>query len=577
MGGEPLGLLEDQLQRNEDQGARSRMIGPDWTETTGTDTPQLSAAALRWFNDLSAHGILMTDAQLNIRGWNQWLEARTGRPAQEMIGKNLLEVYPDLVGRRLDEYYKDAVAGQVRVISQRLHGFLIPIPNTGAASFEHMQQSARIAPLIDGERVIGTISVIEDVTERVDREDELVNLLGREKAARAEAEAANRAKDEFLATVSHELRTPLHSISGWVQILSTGKLDEEASAHAFEAIQRAAKAQTRLIEDILDASRIITGKLHLEIRPVDLATIIQGALDTVQPVAEVKGIEITTDFDPRGGLVSGDSARLQQVVWNLLSNAIKFTPRGGRVRVSLACDESHVELRVVDTGQGINAAFLPFVYDRFRQANNTSARKHGGLGLGLAIVRHLVEMHGGTVLAESPGEGLGSTFSLRLPLMIAKRADETNRDGQNESQAGDVPRLNGVRVLIVDDERDAREMLCVMLEQRGVEARMAGSASEAFRTLQAWKPDVLVSDVGMPGEDGYALIAKVRALTPELGGHVPAVALTGYAGPEDSQRLTSAGYNICVAKPVEFAELVRTVASLTGHSAAKTAHSDPDH
>jgi signal transduction histidine kinase/ActR/RegA family two-component response regulator len=461
------------------------------------------------------------------------------------------------------------------VISQKLHRFLIPMPNTGRASFEHMQQSARIAPLIDRERVIGTITVIEDVTERVDREDELVRLLGREKAARAEAEAANRAKDEFLATVSHELRTPLHSISGWVQILSTGKLDDEASAHAFEAIQRAAKAQTRLIEDILDASRIITGKLHLEIRPVDLATIVQEALDTVRPVAGVKAIEITAEFDPRGGLVSGDSARLQQVVWNLLSNAIKFTPRGGRVSVSLKCEESHVELRVVDTGQGINPAFLPFVYDRFRQANNTSARKHGGLGLGLAIVRHLVEMHGGTVQADSQGEGLGSSFSVRLPLMIAKRADEGDRDAQNEAQ--DIPRLNGVRVLIVDDERDAREMLCVMLEQRGVEAQTVGSASEAFKMLQAWKPDVLVSDVGMPGEDGYALIAKVRALAPELGGRVPAVALTGYAGPEDSQRLTSAGYNICVAKPVEFAELVRTVASLTGRSAAKTARLDPEH
>jgi PAS domain S-box-containing protein len=549
------------------------MIGPDWTETAGTNASRLSAAAFRWFNDLSPQGILMTDAQLNIRGWNQWLEARTGRTAEEMIGKNLLEAYPDLVGRRLDEYYNDALAGQIRVISQKLHRFLIPMPNTGRASFEHMQQSARIAPLIDRERVIGTITVIEDVTERVDREDELVSLLGREKAARAEAEAANRAKDEFLATVSHELRTPLHSISGWVQILSTGKLDEEASAHAFEAIQRAAKAQTRLIEDILDASRIITGKLHLEIRPVDLATIVQEALDTVRPVAGVKAIEITAEFDPRGGLVSGDSARLQQVVWNLLSNAIKFTPRAGRVSVSLQCEESHVELRVVDTGQGINPAFLPFVYDRFRQANNTSARKHGGLGLGLAIVRHLVEMHGGTVQADSQGEGLGSTFSVRLPLMIAKRADEADRDAQNESQ--DIPRLNGIRVLIVDDERDAREMLCVMLEQRGVEAQTADSASEAFKILQAWKPDVLLSDVGMPGEDGYALIAKVRALAPELGGRVPAVALTGYAGPEDSQRLTSAGYNICVAKPVEFAELLRTVASLTGRSAAKTANSDP--
>lgn len=534
---------------------------------------QLNAAALRWFNDLSAQGILITDSELNIRGWNNWLESHTGHRATKIIGQNLLDVYPDLVKRGLDEYYTDALAGQVRVISQRLHGYILPLPpGSEDMSLIHMQQSARIAPLIEGERVIGTITMIEDVTERVAREDQLVRLLAREKAARAEAEAANRAKDEFLATVSHELRTPLNSILGWVQILRSHKLDSQGLEHGLEAVERSARAQTSLIEDILDASRIITGKLHLDVRPVDLVAVVEEALDIVRPAAEAKAIKLQATLPPLGGLVSGDANRLQQLVWNLLSNAIKFTPREGQVEIRLERIGSEIEISVKDTGQGISADFLPFVFDRFRQANSTSSRQHGGLGLGLAIVRHLVEMHGGTVHADSDGEGRGATFTVRLPLIkIGKPADSAGRENPanaefarvETSNASDhAPTLSGVRVLVVDDESDAREMLNVMLLHRGVDVRTVASVAEALKMLEEWRPDVLVSDIGMPNEDGYSLIGRVRSLELERGGQTPAVALTGYAGPANTRRLLSAGYQVCVAKPVDFAELADVLGQL---------------
>ncbi|MFY9558314.1 MAG: ATP-binding protein [Blastocatellia bacterium] len=547
------------------QGANSFQMGAG-TDNLGKKGNAVVRAAWRWFNELSAQGILLTDAELNIRGWNQWLESHTGQTAAAIIGRNLLDIYPDLITRQLDGYYKDALAGQIRVISQRLHGYLLAMPSVpGDASFEQMQQSARIAPLIEGERIIGTITVIEDVTERVEREDQLVRLLGREKAARAEAETANRAKDEFLATVSHELRTPLNSISGWVQLLRNGKLEGKDSKHALDAIQRGVTAQTRLIEDILDASRIITGKLHLDFGPVDLVSVIDAALDTVRPAAVLKQVELVEDLNRRCGLVSGDPNRLQQVVCNLLSNSIKFTPNGGRIEIVLERVGSQAEIRLKDTGQGIDPAFLPYVFDRFRQANSTSARKHGGLGLGLAIVRYLVEMHGGKVHATSDGEGLGSTFTVRLPVMeIAQSGDPRDLAGVESEDRDSLAGPVGVRLLIVDDEPDAREMLHVMFEQHGFETRTAATAREALEVLDEWVPDVLVSDIGMPSEDGYALIGKVRALEPERGGHIPAVALTGYAGSEDRQRLLSAGYQICVAKPADFAELTRTVVGLAG-------------
>ncbi|MFL6213127.1 MAG: ATP-binding protein [Blastocatellia bacterium] len=544
-------------------------------------------AALRWFNDLSAQGIIITDAELNIRSWNHWLETHSGLSAAEMIGRNLLAAYPDLVSRRLDEYYRDALAGQVRILSQRLHGYLLPLPPEAPdVPFKQMQQSANIAPLIEADQIIGTITIINDVTERVAREETLVRLLESEKNARAEAEAANRAKDEFLATVSHELRTPLNAILGWVQILKSERVKQESTGHAMETIERNAKAQKKLIDDILDASRIITGKLRLDVRPLDLATVIAETVDTVRPAAAGKSIELDLALDANAGWINGDPNRLQQIVWNLLSNAIKFTPEHGRVKVRLQRADQKVELTISDTGQGISTEFLPHVFDRFRQANSTTTRRHGGLGLGLSIVRHLVELHGGTVQADSDGEGRGATFTLKLPLIpapataekataqgAAQGADQGAAQTADAARAtanrppADFPKLTNIRVLIVEDESDAREMLNVILSQCGAEVKTAATSREALEVLSAWLPEVLVSDIGMPDEDGYSLINQVRSLEPERGGGIPAVALTGYGGPDDRRRLLSAGYQVHITKPVEVTELAAVIARLAGRNA----------
>ena len=547
--------------------------------------------ALHWMNDLSVQGIFITDAELTIRGWNHWLEARSGRSASEMIGRNLFDVFPDLIGRGLDKYYKDAVAGQVMVLSHRLHRYLIEMPSqVDDQSFTQMQQSARIAPLVEGDRIIGTITIIDDVTERIAHEQQLVRLLAREQTARKEAETANRAKDEFLATVSHELRTPLNAIAGWVQILRKNVSDAESFAHGIEIIDRNVKMQTKIIEDILDVSRIITGKLNFDVTPVNLVPVIEAALESVRLAAEVKAIQIQTVFNDTASLVSGDPNRLQQIVWNLVSNAIKFTPKAGTVSVRLERAGSQAEITVSDTGKGISAEFLPFVFDRFRQADSTSTRHHSGLGLGLAIVRHLVELHGGTVHATSEGEEQGATFTVRLPLLVsrytedflagnAKQLSGDNREpslaAESEPISIDATKLDGLRVLIVDDEADAREMLQVMLTQFGAEVKVSGSAKETLKVLECWLPEILVSDIGMPDEDGYALIQKVRELVPESGGQIPAIALTGYAMPEDRERLLSAGYQAHLSKPVELAELVNIIVSLAGR-AGESCYALPD-
>ena len=538
----------------------------------------LNDAALRWMNDLSAQGIFMTDAELTIRWWNHWLESRSNRTSAEMIGQNLLDLYPDLAERGLDKYYKDALEGQIKLLSQRLHHYLLPMaPQGDETSFKMMQQSARIAPLVEGDRVIGTITVIDDVTERISRENQLMRLLSREQAARKEAEMANRTKDQFLATVSHELRTPLNAISGWVQLLIKRDVDPQFLAHGLEVVDRNVRMQTKIIEDILDVSRIITGKLSLSVTQVNLVSVIEAALDALRLAADAKGIRLEWALDPDSGPVSGDPARLQQVVWNLISNAIKFTPRGGVVNVRLARAESQVEIVVSDTGKGISNDFLPFVFERFRQADSSSTRHHSGLGLGLAIVRHLVEMHGGTVSAASEGEGRGATFILRLPIMAVRRTEDTvpqsnsNRSGNDTESvfsgrsnlSDDKAKLSDIRVLIVDDEADARELLEVILLQFGAEVKGATSVQQALEILECWKPDAIVSDVGMPNEDGYSLIQKVRMLEPARGGLTPAIALTGYGRPEDRLQLLSAGYQIHLSKPVEMRQLIDSIASLT--------------
>jgi signal transduction histidine kinase/DNA-binding response OmpR family regulator len=389
-------------------------------------------------------------------------------------------------------------------------------------------------------------------------------LLLREKQARSEAETANRLKDEFLATVSHELRTPLNSILGWSQLMRTETLDGEGRARALDTIERNTKSLAQIIDDLLDVSRIISGKLRLEARPIDLARVIEAALDAIRPAADAKSIGLHVSVDSKAR-VSGDPNRLQQVAWNLLSNAIKFTPAGGSVAVRLERRSSNARITVTDNGEGIAEEFLPYVFDRFRQADSTFARMHGGLGLGLAIVRHLVEMHGGTVQAESAGRGKGATFTVTFPLVAVSTGALKTAPGVERSQE-DSRQLAGLRVMVVDDERDARELLVAMLEQRGAAVIAAGSVAEALMTLDGMTngsmPDVLISDIGMPAEDGFEFIRKVRAMAPDRGGRIPAIALTAYARAEDRARALEAGFERHLAKPVEPATLASAVANL---------------
>jgi PAS domain S-box-containing protein len=383
-----------------------------------------------------------------------------------------------------------------------------------------------------------------------------------------QAQEANRLKDEFLATLSHELRTPLNAIVGWAHLLRSGELDPTASQRAIETIERNAKAQTQLISDILDVSRIISGKLRLEVRPVDVPPVIEAALDSVRPAADAKGISVDAFVEPTIGPVSGDPDRLQQVVWNLLSNAIKFTPRGGRVQVRLHRRGGQIEVLVSDTGAGISTEFLPHVFERFRQADASSTRRHGGLGIGLSIVKHLVELHGGTVQATSEGPGRGATFGVRLPALGAEAPDlehdRRRRSGEAEGASATLPSLEGVRVLAVDDEDSARDLIAAILTRRGAQVRTVASATEAIAAFESFAPDVVVSDIEMPGENGYSLIRRIRALPPERGGNTPAAALTAYARMEDRMRVLVSGFQLHISKPVDPSELVAVVASLTG-------------
>jgi PAS domain S-box-containing protein len=428
-------------------------------------------------------------------------------------------------------------------------------------------------PVFDSEgRVTGIVGISRDITERK-RALEAGIELAREQAARAEAERANRLKDEFLATLSHELRTPLTAILGWARMLSDGFVREEMRSDALGIIYRNARSQAQLIDDLLDVSRIITGKLRIEVRPVDLAPVVEAAVAVVRPAASAKRVQLQTVFEPGTGLIAGDPERLQQVVWNLLSNAVKFTPNGGRVQVRLGRVNSRVEVAVSDTGAGIAPEFLPHVFDRFRQADMGTTRRHGGLGLGLAIVRHIVELHGGAVAAESAGEGLGTTFRVTLPVMAPSEADSaaagvvaapTSFGAPDASPT--LPALDGVKVLAVDDEPHGRALITEVLRRCGAEVVAVSSAREALEVLQAWRPHVLLSDIGMPGIDGYMLIRRVRELPEEQGGRTPAAALTAYAGAEDRARSLTSGYQLHVAKPVEPAELAAVVASLAGRA-----------
>jgi CheY-like chemotaxis protein/nitrogen-specific signal transduction histidine kinase len=396
-------------------------------------------------------------------------------------------------------------------------------------------------------------------------------LLEAERAARGEAERMNLLKDEFLATLSHELRTPLNGILGWSQLLSMGGLSGEESDEGLQAIERNARAQTQLIDDLLDMSRIISGKIRLDVQWTELAAVVEAAIESVRPSADAKGILLRKIVDPLAGPVAGDPTRLQQVVWNLLTNAIKFTPKGGKVDVLLARVNSHLELTVRDTGIGIKPEFLPVAFERFRQADGSTTRAYGGLGLGLSIVKHLVELHGGTVQAKSPGEGQGATFIVSLPLAPFRSGESREHPATPKAGPVDCERLqlSGVKVLVVDDEHDARTLIERLLHQSDAEVITAGGAVEGLELLRTHKPDILISDIGMPDTDGYEFLRQVRRLPPHEGGRTPAIALTAFARSEDRTRAMMAGYHVHIAKPIEAPELLATVGSLAGRTGGR--------
>jgi signal transduction histidine kinase/ActR/RegA family two-component response regulator len=410
---------------------------------------------------------------------------------------------------------------------------------------------------------------VEELSKYVDElkrsEEARGQLLLREQHARADSEAANRIKDEFLATLSHELRTPLTSLLGWTCLMRGSSLNETVIRQGLEAIERNAKVQSQLIDDLLDVSRIISGKLNLDVHPVEISSVVEAAIAVVRPAADAKSIHLSYSAGRSIGAISGDSARLQQIVWNLLSNAVKFTPEGGRIEVALEAVGSHARLKVRDNGQGISPEFLPLVFDRFRQADSSPTRGHGGLGLGLAIVRHLVELHGGTVHAESNGPGQGTTFAVTFPL-LAVRLDVGLMAHKVKDPCDCEATLNGLRVLVVDDEPDARHIISALIARTGAEVRSCQSAREALEVFQQWQPDVLMSDIAMPGEDGYSLISKVRSLPAEKGGDVPAAAFTAYAREEDRKRALAAGYQMHIAKPVSSVQLVEMISQLAGRT-----------
>jgi PAS domain S-box-containing protein len=506
--------------------------------------------------------ISYVDAQQRYRFNNKRYEDWHGLPASEIYGKHIREVLGEPAYESILPYVEAVLSGKQVNYEKQLQF------QDGLTRYT----SITYVPQFNQEgQVEGFVALISDITERKLAEQESEQLLLREQASRAEAEAANRMKDEFLATLSHELRTPLNAMVGWTQLLRSRKFDEATTAKGLETIDRNVKSLAALIEDVLDVSRIIRGKLRLNMHPVELLPVVQAAIDTVRSASQAKEISIEYFFDSKIGVILGDANRLQQVVWNLLSNAVKFTPPKGKVEVQLQrIDGSLVQIRVSDTGEGISPEFLPYVFERFRQADSSSTRSYGGLGLGLAIVRHLVELHGGTVHAESPGIGLGATFIVSLPMKTVGL--ETINPQQLSPKIGreiaknQLLKLDGLRVLVVDDEPDARQLLTTMLGQYEAQVIAVASAKEALIALQEFQPNVLVSDIGMPLEDGYSLIRKVRALSTEQGGKIPAVALTAYARAEDRMQALLAGFQLHVPKPVSPVELAAVIANLSGRT-----------
>lgn len=530
---------------------------------------QAEVAAHSAYRQLAFHvessplAVIEWDSDFRVSRWSASAERLFGWKAEDVIGKHVNEwqfVFADDV---------DAVA---LVTNRQREGVEVQgvqrnrnYTRDGSVLFCEWYNSVLHD---DGGKLVSVLSLVLDVTAREKAEEERAALLIRERDARRHAEEADRLKDEFLATLSHELRTPLTSILGWASMIRNGEVEGSSATRAIETIERNARSQARLIDDLLDVSRIITGNLRLDLHPLNLAPIVEAAIDALRPTADVKGIQLRTEFVTSDCLVKGDTNRLRQVIWNLLSNAIKFTQRGGVVAINLKRVGSTVRLAVADTGEGISAEFLPYVFDRFRQAEGSISRKQGGLGLGLAVVRHLVELHGGAIKAESLGLDQGSVFTVELPLAQERRdparAEERRREVERRRSRSGAIRLDGVHVLLVEDDDDSRKLLGTILKRYGARVTSTKSAAEALNVFSDDVPHVLISDIGMPDEDGYEFMQKLRALPPEKGGQTPAIALTGYASRKDKERALAAGYQQHIAKPIEQTDMIAAIARLVG-------------
>jgi signal transduction histidine kinase/CheY-like chemotaxis protein len=529
------------------------------------DAARLDAALTHWLSHEAQRGVFVTDTHFRLVLWNYWMEIHSGRLASDVIGTCLFELYPEAATRGIRENYEGALDGVVTVLSHAFHRYLLALPPTntelGAAE---MPQSAHIGPLVLDGVVIGTVTVIDDVSDRLTTESALRKQIEAQRRARATAEQALHAKDEFLSTLSHEMRTPLNAVLGWARILLDRQtLDHALVQRALQVIERNAAAQAKMIDDMLDMARIVSGKLRLEMKTVDFVSIVLAAVDVIMPSADARKIAVRTHLDPKTPLIVGDPDRLQQVIVNLLSNAVKFTEVGGAIEVRLEISDAEASFVVTDTGRGIEPAFLPHVFERFRQSDASSTRRHGGLGLGLALVRDLVELHGGSVCAESHGLGKGSTFTVRLPTMAQAPIGDTDA-----RSAGPAPRaLASIRVLLIEDEPDSRDLARAALTRFGAQVFAVSSSAEAVDAiLSATRdtlPNVVVADIGMPVEDGYVFIQQLRALSPERGGRIPAVTVTGYSTPADVERALAAGYQMHLSKPVDPVALIEAVAKLS--------------
>ena len=527
------------------------------------DTRQVLAAIVESSDD----AIIGKTLDGVITSWNQAAERTFGYTADEIVGKHISTLMPpehsEDTTRILERIRRGERVGHFETKRLTKDGRIIDV-------------SLSVSPIRDADgKIIGASKVVRDITDRKQAEEERERLLATAEAAKSEAESANRMKDDFLATLSHELRTPLNAILGWAKMLHSGKVDGEDLEEGLSAIERNSQVQAQLIDDLLDISRIISGNLRLEVQRLHLSEIIEAALAAVLPAANAKEIRIHKVLDSLAGPVTGDAARLQQVVWNLLSNAVKFTPKGGKVQVLLERVNSHVEISVIDTGIGIKPEFLPHVFDRFRQADATTTRRHGGLGLGLSIVKQLVEMHGGSIRAKSPGEGQGATFTVTLPIIVVhpERPEPQKVRPKESDSTEDICQegaLAGLKVLVVDDQPDARQLIHRVLSDCEAEVAVASSAAEALAVIGQFRPDVLICDIGMPDQDGYDLIREVRANPATKD--IPAAALTAFARTQDRKRSLLAGFQTHVAKPVDPAELTAAVASLAFRTGKRDQH-----